>query len=220
MLASSFDLSTSEIVDGFHNLYYNSKAWNKNQWLGYPIRQCPMDLQVYQEIIFRTRPKFVLQTGVLEGGSLLFFASLFDLMGMDENAIVVGVDIELTPQARTLKHPRIRLVKGSSTAPRTVKMVESLLPGREGFVSLDSDHSEAHVREELRLYARFVAVGSYLVVEDTNINGHPVRPDFGPGPTEAVEDFLQTDTRFTRADETWKRNLMSFHQGGWLKRTS
>jgi cephalosporin hydroxylase len=220
MQAPALDLPTSEIVDGFHNLYYNSKAWNKNQWLGYPICQCPMDLQVYQELIFRTRPKFVLQTGVLAGGSLLFFATLFDLMGMDASAIVVGVDIELSTQARTLKHPRIRLVKGSSTALNTVKMVESLLPAREGFVSLDSDHTERHVREELRLYSQFVAVGSYLVVEDTNINGHPVRPGFGPGPLEAVEDFLQADPRFTRHDEVWQRNLISFHQGGWLKRTS
>ena len=218
MTAQILKMPRTEIVDGFHNLYYNSKAWNKNQWLGYPIRQCPFDLQVYQEIIFRTRPEFVLQTGVLEGGSLLFFASLFDLMGLDASAIVVGVDIEITPQARSLKHPRIRLVKGSSTAPTTIKTVESLLPAPEGFVSLDSDHSQAHVREELRLYAGYVAVGSYLVVEDTNINGHPVRPDFGPGPTEAVEDFLQTDARFTRADDVWDRNLISFHQGGWLQR--
>jgi cephalosporin hydroxylase len=208
----------ADIVDAFHRLYYHSLGWDRNHYLGYQIKQCPFDLQVYQEVVFRLRPRFILQTGVAGGGSALFFATLLDLIGMEPGALVIGVDAVLTPEARTLNHPRIRLIEGDSVAAPTLRRIESLLPAGGGMVSLDSDHTAGHVTEELRLYREYVAAGGYLVVEDTNINGHPVFPAFGPGPMEAVEAFLREDLRFVRDDEVWERNLFSFHQHGWLKK--
>ena len=210
----------AEVVDAFHRLYYHSLGWDENRYLGYQIKQCPFDLQVYQEVIFKVRPRFIIQTGVAGGGSALFFANLLDLIGMDAGAVVIGVDVKLTPAARTLRHPRIHLVEGHSTSAEAIKAVESFLPGGGGMVSLDSDHSAGHVTEELHAYRKYVEIGAYLVVEDTNINGHPVFPDFGPGPSEAVDAFLKEDLRFVRDDQVWARNLLSFHQYGWLKRTS
>jgi cephalosporin hydroxylase len=211
--------AAQEIVEAFHYLYYHSVGWDNNWYLGYQIKQCPFDLQVYHELICRVRPRFILQTGVAGGGSLLFFATLLDLIGAGPTSLVIGIDLHLAAAARTLAHPRIRLVEGSSTAPETIRTVESIVgPGAGGLVSLDSDHSAPHVAQELRLYREYVAVGSYLVVEDTNINGHPVFPTFGPGPFEAVTDFLREDRRFVRDDEVWRKNLFSFHQAGWLRR--
>jgi cephalosporin hydroxylase len=207
------------VVDLFHQFYYKSdKSWPSNSFLGYPIQQCPLDLQLYQELVVKLRPHFILQTGVADGGSILFFACLFDLIDADSSAAVIGIDITLSEKAKSLNHPRIRLIEGSSTDSNTLEKVRTILPDSSGMVILDSNHTRKHVADELEIYREFVGIESYLVVEDTNINGHPVDSNFGPGPLEAVDDFLTKDDSFIRDNDLWRRNLFSFHQYGWLKR--
>jgi cephalosporin hydroxylase len=116
------------------------------------------------------------------------------------------------------KHKRVKYLLGSSTSKEIVDKVRSSIKARHRvMVVLDSDHSKDHVLEELRIYSRFVTRGSYLIVEDTNISGHPVLPEFGPGPMEAVQEFLAENKDFV-VDGSRAKFYMTFNPGGWLRR--
>jgi cephalosporin hydroxylase len=180
--------------------------------MGVPALKCPLDLWVYQELLFERRPRLIVETGTRFGGTTLFLAQLCDLIGVGE---VISVDVQ--PLSRPA-HPRITYLEGSSTDPEIVHRIATRQPSDGGvLVILDSDHRRAHVRRELEMYAPLLAPGDYLIVEDTNINGHPVLPAFGPGPHEAVEEFLQAHPEFER-DEAREKFLLTFNPGGYLRR--
>lgn len=207
------------IVDEFHKLYYNSdiigRTWNNTFWLGIPTFKCPLDLWIYQEIIFKERPDLIIETGTENGGSALFLACMCDLVGKGK---VVTVDIE-SKEGRP-EHKRIEYLLGSSTSREIVDKLRNLIKeGDKVMVVLDSDHHKEHVLNELRIYNEFVSKGSYLIVEDTNINGHPVAPDFGPGPMEAVEEFLKGNKNFI-IDKSKEKFYMTFNPKGYLRRSS
>jgi cephalosporin hydroxylase len=198
----------------FHWLCYrDGRSWSI-QWMGHLLLKWPPDLWMYQEIIFETRPDLIIETGTYKGGSALYFANLFDLIG---NGRVVTVDITRPPEGWPI-HRRIEYLLGSSTSPEILAAIEGRIrPGERVMVVLDSFHSEQHVREELTCYSGFVSPGCYLVVEDTNVNGHPVYRAHGPGPMEAVVDFLKTNPGFV-PDKSRERFKITFSPNGWLKR--
>jgi len=204
-----------ETVDRFHELYYSSdsRTWRDTWWMGVRTYKCPLDLWIYQEILSELRPDLVIECGTAEGGTALYLAHVLDLIGKGH---VITIDV--VPPVPPPSHPRIQCVHGSSTDPAIVRGVEDAARGRGAvLVILDSNHTREHVAEELRLYHRFVTPGSYLIVEDTNINGHPVFRDHGPGPMEAVEEFLSGRDDFL-ADVSREKFFLSFNPGGYLRR--
>lgn len=202
------------VTEAFHLAYYNNAetTWKNTYWMGVPTQKCPLDLWVYQEILHEIRPDVLIETGTLRGGSALFFASMFDLLGKGR-VITIDVHEQERPQ-----HNRIRYVTGSSTSEQIVSAVRQLISADEKImVVLDSDHTAAHVLGEMQAYGPLVVPGSYMIVEDTNVNGRPVLPDFGPGPAEAVEEFLRVEQGFVQ-DRTREKFGMTFCVGGYLKR--
>ncbi len=201
------------VTEAFHRLYYDTAVWKDTYWLGVSTQKCPLDLWVYQEILHETKPDLILETGTAHGGSAYYLASMMDLMGRGE---IVTVDI--SPVEGRPEHDRITYLTGSSTAGVIVEQLEQFVDGRQRvLVILDSDHSRDHVLDELRIYSRFVTPGSYLIVEDTNVNGHPAMPEHGPGPMEALEEFLGETDEF-EVDAAREKFFMTFNPRGFLRK--
>jgi len=205
-------------VDAFHQLVYerdpdgSQRALNFH-WLGYMSTKYPCDLVVYQEIVTETRPELILESGTRYGGTTLFLAGLLD--GLGGRGKVLSIDVERAP--RLPSHPRIEYITASSLDPETIARVHRAAEGKRTMVILDSLHSEEHVGAELRAYHDIVTPGCYLIVEDSNVNGHPVLPDFGPGPMEAVDGFLATTDAFV-VDRDRERFFVSLNPRGYLHR--
>lgn len=206
-----------EVVRQFHDLYYT--RWYKGggdtiniSWFGHQALKCPLDLWLYQELLVRTRPDVVVETGTWRGGSALYLATVLDQL---DHGRVITVDH--VAQENRPEHPRITYVTGSSTDPAIVGAVHETVGDARALVVLDSDHTAAHVYDELLAYQSLVRPGDYLIVEDTNVNGHPTYPEFGPGPMEAVTKFLSENEDFAY-DDRCARFLMTLNPGGYLRR--
>lgn len=207
----------ADVVHRFHNLYYRRGLTSRADtirlsWFGYATLKCPLDLWIYQELLVRTRPDVLVETGTWCGGSALYIAMIFDLIG---HGRVITVDIEA--KSGRPEHPRISYLTGSSTDPAVVTEVRCLVRNDRAMVVLDADHHAPSVYEELILYSPLVQDGDYLVVEDTNINGHPTFAEFGDGPMEAVDRFLSESDEFM-IDQRCERFLLTLNPRGYLKR--
>lgn len=208
-----------EIIDNFSKLYYDSylfgKSWGNTKWMGIPVRKCPFDLWMYQEIIYKYKPDIIIEAGTSWGGSALFIANMFDLVG---NGHIITIDIKDKKQKQRPQHNRITYIKGSSIDENTIKKVKNLIkPGNKVMVVLDSRHQKYHVDEEIKYYAPLVSKGLYLIVEDTILNGNPINPDFGPGPMESVKEFIGKTTDFI-IDKDMENHFITFNRCGYLKR--
>ena len=209
-----------DYVEGFHRWYYDSGVWEGVRFLGVPCLKSVMDLWNYQEILFDLKPGLIVEFGTRHGGSALYFSMIARQVRAD--ARVLTVDIEdhlLDPSVPTA--PGIEFMKCSSVDPAVIGRIQALRTQLGGpvFAILDSDHRKQHVLREMLSLREVLRQGDYLVVEDSNINGHPVLPSWGPGPFEAIEEYFERFPLDYIKDEAREKKFgFTFAPDGFLRR--
>ena len=207
----------------------NSAQYSYNfSWMGRPIIQYPQDMIAMQEIIWDIKPDLIIEVGIAHGGSLIYYASLLELIG---NGEVLGIDIDIREHNRKeienhKMFKRIKMISGSSIDETTIEEVKKYAESKKKIlVSLDSNHTHDHVLKELELYSPLVSHGSYIVVFDTIVEDLPEgyfsqsRPwGIGNNPKTAVDEFLQNNRQFVIDEMIDNKLLISVAPAGYLKR--
>ena len=201
-----------ELAWSFADATYRSLPWTHTRWLDRPIETAPTDLFAYQELVSRIRPDWIIETGTGDGGRTLFLASMCDLV---DHGQVVSVDPTDDPDRAV--HPRITYVRGRPQDEAPIAEVRSLVGAGRALVILGSCTDRHKTSLEFGAYQDLVPVGSYVVITDTVVNGHPVWPGFGPGPAEAVKQILTRYGDFV-ADPELEKYSLTFNPGGYLRR--
>jgi cephalosporin hydroxylase len=212
------------------NIESNKAQYSYNfSWMGRPIIQYPQDMIAMQELIWEIKPDLIIETGIAHGGSLIYYASLLELIGKGE---ILGIDIDIREHNKIEieKHPmskRIKMIQGSSIAPEIVDQVRVYAKGKQSIlVVLDSNHTHEHVLEELKAYAPFVTKDSYAVVFDTIVEylpddympGHKRPWSVGDNPLTAVVEYLKSNDDFVIDKSINNKLLISVAPNGYLKR--
>lgn len=180
------------------------KGTNLPKWQGLSALKLPSDFFLYQEVIFKNKPDYIIETGTRFGGSARFFANMCELNGKGQ---VITIDIRGRHQP---PYPNITYIQGSSISNKVVRTVSRMTKGKSVMVVLDSNHSYDHVLKELERYSRIVTKGQYMVVEDC-IQGDG---DIGR-PSRAIDDFMKKSSGFKRVDLT-EKYIVGFTSNGWL----
>jgi cephalosporin hydroxylase len=204
-----------ELKEAFTEAVWLSLPWERTTWLGRRITTAPTDLVAYQELIAAVRPDWIVETGTGDGGRSLFLATICELV---EHGRVLSIDEragEDLPQ-----HPRLDYLVGKAHEAATVARVRDAVgPDARVLVVLGAQVNRQRTTAEFEAYASLVPVGSYVVVTDTVVNGHPVWPGFGPGPNEAAKQILSRHGEFV-ADPLAENYSLTFNPGGFLKRVT
>jgi len=198
------------------------------EWMGRPIIQFPQDMVALQEVIWRVKPDLIIETGIAHGGSLVFSASMLELLGGEGQVLGVDIDIRAHNREAIESHPmakRISMIQGSSIDPLVVDQVKAATEGKSKvMVLLDSMHSHDHVLSELQMYSPLVSKDSYLIVFDTSVEDMP--EDFfpdrpwgkGDNPKTAVWEFLKSNKRFEIDEEFDDKLLITVAHNGFLRK--
>lgn len=212
-------------------LQWTRTAWDNKMdyeisWFGIPIIQNPYDMVVMQELIFNIKPNVIIETGIAHGGSLIYYASLLEILG--NKGKVIGVDIDIRKHNRKLldKHPLIKgvtMIEGSSIDEKIISQINKLIKrGDKVLVILDSDHRKPHVYAELNAYKNIVSKNSYIVVFDTFMPylvglEHALKDFKKNSAMDAVKQFISKNKNF-KIDKSYNKFFVTSCPNGFLKK--
>ncbi|WP_277081338.1 CmcI family methyltransferase [Thauera propionica] len=210
----------SDCGDAFHRWYYDTGVWEGVRFLGVPCLKSVMDLWNYQEILQELKPGLIVEFGTRHGGSALYFSLIAQQVRLGAKVLTVDIEDHLL-DPRLLSTPGVEFMKCSSIDPQVGQRIAQLreeLPGPV-FAILDSDHRKPHVLQEMLSLREILRAGDYLIVEDGNINGHPVLPGWGEGPHEAIAAYFELHPYDYVKDSARERKFgFTFAPDGFLRR--
>lgn len=230
LIASNQTNQDLQHAKNLFNEHSNKAKYSYNfSWMGRPIIAYPQDMIAMQEIIWDIKPDLIIEAGIAHGGSLVYYASILELIGGD--GMVLGLDIDIRKHNRDLieSHPmmkRIQMIEGDSTSKEVADQVYAIAKNKKRvIVCLDSNHTHDHVLKELELYAHLTTLNSYCIVFDTIVEelpsdympgGRPWNP--GNNPKTAVFEFLKSNSDFVIDKSIDNKILISVAPDGYLKK--
>jgi cephalosporin hydroxylase len=199
-------------------------------WFGIPIIQFPNDVIVLQELIYKIKPKYIIECGIAHGGMLVFYASILRLLNI-KNFKVLGIDIKIrnVNKKRIINsgfYKNIDLYEKSSTDSSLFKSFEKkyFFKKNKKLIILDSNHTKDHVLNELNFYSKILNKGDYIIVMDTviefinqkfNKNKNFKR---GNSPFNAVKIFLKQNKNFVVDKYYENKSFLTGARNGFLKK--
>lgn len=199
------------LEDYHRHVRHNRKNYTV-RWRGIPVMKYAPDLVTYSQVIFRTKPDWIIEAGTAYGGSSLFFGDMLELSGGSGKVISIDINAVGNPP-----HPKVEYIKASSTDRSTVALVKQRIFEGTGNVMLvlDSAHHRVQVSRELRLWSPLVTVGQYIAVEDCCYPKGMELVNRGAG--VAVNNFLEKMLNFKR-EPLEEQFIFSVIARGWIKR--
>ena len=215
-------MNIKDNIDEYHKFYEKNRIWEKNTFLGIPCWKLPMDAFVIQELIFKTKPEFIIETGTGYGGSALFYAAICELIG-EGRIITVDIDNNKRKTHRWGQfewEDRIKFIIGDSLDNKVfIDINETVGCESKCMVILDSWHSKEHVYREMLMYNKFVKQGGYMIIEDSHAAGNPVPWDYDDeGPMGAINQWINSYGDKWEIDTDCEKNLLTFNPKGYLRR--
>jgi len=196
---------------------YTNKEVLPITWMGTKVYKNPLDLWIMQEIINEVKPDYLVEIGTALGGSALYYAHLFDILGKGE---VITIDTH--KENFRLRKGNIHFIQGNSSSQEVIEEVRRICKGKITIVNHDGDHQKDSVLRDLNAYCDFVSLGSYLIVEDGFVDVFnyqwPTEDDWD-GPLSAVEEFLRTNPAFN-VNKRWQKFVATYNPCGYLERKS
>ena len=224
LMSSDYELKRKSIDWMIHADKY--KYTYNYRWMGIPIIKFPNDILALQEIIWEVKPDIIIETGIAHGGSIIFSATMMELIG--NKGLVIGVDIDIRKHNRveiekSKFYKNIKMIEGSSISQKTMKKIQNFIKkDSKVMVFLDSSHTYSHVKKEIELYSKLVTKNSYLVVEDSFPEFFPrkhfKKVNVGNNPMIAIKEFLKKTKKFKVDKKLNDKLSITETFDGYLKR--